>query len=103
MGTEKIQNIFEILNEKQIVKFLQVLNDAEKEYSEYQKKVNNFIVFFEKIEYQLDYDCENDKQNCDKLYIVSKILDKMKSLLNDQVSPIYIITEALKIDEDIVD
>jgi len=97
MGTEKIQNIFEIFNEKQIVKFLEVLNDAEKEYSEYQKSVNNIVAFLEKTEYELDYDCENDKKNCDKYYIVSKILDKMKSLLNDQVSPIYIITEALKI------
>jgi len=94
---EKMENIFEILNEKQTIKFLELLHQAEKEYNEYQKKISNIIAFFERMEYELDYDCENDRKNCDKYEKISKILDKIKTLTNNDLSPIFIITEALKI------
>jgi len=101
METEKMENVFQFLNEKEIVKFLQLIHDAEKEYDEYQRKVNDIVRFFERLAYELSYDCENDREICEKYNKISKILDKIKELRDINMSPIYIITESLKIDEKI--
>jgi len=87
---EQISSNF--LNEKEILKFLILLNETDKAYTKYRKYLEQILNFFKELElkysYLIEEDYDNYKQKYDAILVV---VENLKNSIYNIPSPIQII------------
>ena len=86
--------IFQLLDQRQMFKFVLFLTSADKHYEEYKKDLERIAGFFENLQLKYEYLSETNNIYQDKYEEIRKYVENLKSLIYDVPSPAEILNKA---------
>jgi len=90
------KDIFSLLNEKEQLKFLTLLGEADKHYQQYKEYLKKIVEFFEDLQLKYEYLSEENPEYMDTYDEISKLIENLKSLIYNISSPYEILNKALE-------
>ena len=90
------QNILLLLNEKEQLKFLTLLKEADEHYRQYKESLEKLIEFFKDLQLKYDYLSEENPEYLDTYRDISKFIENLKSLVRNVSDPAEILYKALE-------
>jgi len=93
-GMKKL-NIFLQLNEKEQLKLLSLLEEADKHYEQYKKSLEKIVEFFKDLELKYSYLSEENPEYEGTYDEISKLVENLESLAYKISSPYEILNKAI--------
>jgi len=96
MVTQNQNQIYELLNQKETLRFLLILTKADKAFHDYKKELERIQFLFEQLELKYQYLAEEDRKYEKEVEKLIKYLDKLKEMISSLPSPYKILNEAFE-------
>ncbi|MFP3214079.1 MAG: hypothetical protein RXR18_02565 [Nitrososphaeria archaeon] len=90
------QNIILLLNEKEQLKFLTLLKEANEHYQQYNEYLEKILEFFKDLQLKYDYLSEENREYLDTYDEITKFVENLKSLIYNVPSPYKILYNAME-------
>jgi len=87
MVTQNQNQINELLNQKELTKFLLILTKADQKYNEYKRYLEQLINFFQDLKLKYEYLSEDDKSYQEKCDEIERYIENLKAILHEVPSP----------------
>ncbi|ALG97079.1 hypothetical protein [Sulfolobus monocaudavirus SMV4] len=90
------QNILLLLNEKEQLKFLTLLKEADEHYQQYKESLEKLIEFFKDLQLEYEDLSEENREYLDIYDDISKFIENLESLVRNVSAPAEILYKALE-------
>jgi uncharacterized membrane protein YgaE (UPF0421/DUF939 family) len=90
------KNILSLLNEKEQLKLLTLLAEADKHYKQYKEYLKKIVELFEGLQLKYDYLSEENREYLDTYEQISKLIQNLESLIYKVPPPSEIMNKALE-------
>jgi len=84
-----------LLNEKEQLKLLTLLKEADEHYQQYKEDLEKILELFKDLQLKYDYLSEENREYLDTYDEISKFVENLESLIYNVPSPHEILTDAL--------